>query len=65
MATTSKQLSAPETDSFIPRHIGPGEEEIAEMLRVVGYDTLDSLIDATIPAGIRMRRPLAIGEAKS
>jgi glycine dehydrogenase len=65
MATTSKQLSAPETDSFIPRHIGPSASEVEEMLRVVGYDSLDALIDATLPDAIRFRRPLAIGAPKS
>ena len=32
------------------------------MLGVLGYDSLDELIDATIPAGIRTERPLAIRE---
>jgi glycine dehydrogenase len=45
---------------FIPRHIGPNEAEIAEMLAAIGYDTLDELIDATIPEAIRIRRPLEI-----
>jgi len=30
------------------------------MLAVIGYASLDDLIDATVPAGIRFRRPLAI-----
>jgi glycine dehydrogenase len=45
---------------FIARHIGPNEAEIAEMLGAIGYDTLDELIDATIPEAIRIRRPLEI-----
>jgi glycine dehydrogenase len=45
---------------FIPRHIGPSEAEQQEMLRLLGFETLDALIDATVPESIRLRRPLAI-----
>ena len=61
MTTTSKPISLAETDSFVPRHIGPNEAETRAMLATLGYATLDDLIDATVPAGIRLRRPLAIG----
>src|SRR5690349_4010182 len=47
-------------DSFVPRHIGPSDADVAAMLELLGYDSLDALIDATVPAGIRLRRPLAI-----
>ena len=40
------------------RHIGPSPAEMAEMLRVVGADSLDALIDDTVPASIRQREPL-------
>jgi glycine dehydrogenase len=53
------------TESFVPRHIGPSEEEIREMLEVVGFDSLDALIDATIPAPIRLDRPLVLGEPRT
>ncbi|MBU2581141.1 MAG: aminomethyl-transferring glycine dehydrogenase [Alphaproteobacteria bacterium] len=43
------------------RHIGPSPEEIAEMLEALGYSSLDELIDATIPAGIRQKEPLDFG----
>ena len=45
------------------RHIGPSPAEMAEMLKVVGYPTLDKLIDATVPASIRQTEPLAWGAA--
>jgi glycine dehydrogenase len=35
------------------------------MLSTLGYDSLDSLIDATVPEGIRLRRPLAIPAART
>ena len=60
MTTTVRTAPATGDDSFVPRHVGPSDAEIQEMLRVVGYATLDDLIDATIPAAIRLRKPLAI-----
>jgi len=41
------------SDRFIDRHIGPGESEIKEMLKVIGVNSLDDLIDQTIPEDIR------------
>src|SRR5215210_7677749 len=35
------------------------------MLETLGYDSLDELIDATVPASIRMRRPLMLGPERS
>jgi glycine dehydrogenase len=51
--------------SFVPRHIGPTPADVAAMLEVLGYDSLDALIDATVPAGIRLGRPLAIHQSMS
>src|SRR3954452_11010263 len=65
MTTTSRTTTISRADSFIPRHVGPSEAEVAEMLDVLGYATLDELIDATIPEAIRLRRPLAIHTGRS
>jgi glycine dehydrogenase len=51
------------TNNFINRHNGPREEEIAEMLKVIGVDSLDTLIDETVPVAIRLPRPLNLPEA--
>ena len=48
------------TDEFVSRHVGPGEPEIAEMLRTLGYKSLEALIEDTVPEGIRMRQPLSL-----
>ncbi len=40
-------------DPFVRRHVGPRPEELARMLERVGYDSLDALMDAAVPAGIR------------
>lgn len=45
------------------RHIGPSPSEMAEMLKVVGYKSLDALIDATVPSSIRQKVPLTWGAA--
>src|SRR6202171_6523674 len=51
--------------SFADRHIGPNEDEMREMLRELGFDNLDALIDATVPKNIRLDRQLDLPEAKS
>ncbi|MEQ9242259.1 aminomethyl-transferring glycine dehydrogenase [Roseovarius indicus] len=47
------------------RHIGPSPEEMDEMLKVVGADSLDALIDETVPKAIRQDKPLDFGKPKS
>jgi glycine dehydrogenase len=43
------------------RHIGPSPEEMTAMLEVVGTESLETLIDETVPAGIRQAKPLDFG----
>ncbi|HWL41032.1 MAG TPA: aminomethyl-transferring glycine dehydrogenase [Gemmatimonadaceae bacterium] len=60
MSTTIKHVAdaiAP-PDSFVHRHIGPDARDVASMLKTLGYDSLDALIDDTIPERIRFRRAL-------
>ena len=45
-------------DKFVSRHIGPREDDIKEMLKVIGVASLDELIDQTVPANIRLEKPL-------
>jgi glycine dehydrogenase len=40
------------------RHIGPSPDEMDAMLKVIGYPSLDALIDDTVPASIRIETPL-------
>jgi glycine dehydrogenase len=44
--------------SFTGRHIGPGPDDIAAMLRAVGLSSLDELVARTLPADIRSSAPL-------
>ncbi len=55
------ELLAP-SDTFARRHISPQTTEIAEMLAALGYQSLAELADATLPTGIRLVKPLALGE---
>jgi glycine dehydrogenase len=48
------------TDIFAHRHIGPDESEVREMLNAIGCDSLDALIDQTVPSSIRMQQPLSL-----
>jgi len=43
------------------RHIGPSPVEIEDMLKVIGVDSLDALIDQTVPESIRQSEPLDWG----
>ncbi|HEY8855945.1 MAG TPA: glycine dehydrogenase, partial [Rugosibacter sp.] len=45
-------------DEFVARHIGPDEGEIRQMLAAVGVDSLAALINATVPATIRLNHLL-------
>ena len=46
------------TGTFANRHIGPRQDSIHHMLGVLGYSTLDEMMDAVVPSDIRQREPL-------
>ena len=52
------------TDTFIHRHIGPRDADVANMLNTLGFDSLEALIDAAVPATIRLDRELDLGPAR-
>jgi glycine dehydrogenase len=52
-------------NSFEQRHIGPSSIELDDMLKVIGAESLDQLIDETVPATIRAQKGLDIPEALS
>jgi glycine dehydrogenase len=47
-------------DEFIGRHIGPCTSEMAAMLAAIGADSLEQLIDQTVPAAIRLPADLPL-----
>ncbi|HEY3883990.1 MAG TPA: hypothetical protein VGL62_02190, partial [Vicinamibacterales bacterium] len=52
-------------DAFHNRHIGSDADARDEMLRAIGLPTIDSLIDQTIPSGIRFTEPLDLDPAET
>jgi glycine dehydrogenase len=48
---------------FHARHIGPSDAEVDEMLKVVGATSLEALVDAIVPASIKLSSPLALPDA--
>src|SRR6266498_3769065 len=54
-----------DSNSFARRHIGPNEDEVRTMLREVGFENLDSLVEAAVPKNIRFNRELNLPEPKS
>ncbi|MGE5337344.1 MAG: aminomethyl-transferring glycine dehydrogenase [Gemmatimonadota bacterium] len=52
-------------DAFVARHIGPNDDEIARMLAAIGQPSLAALVDAIVPASIRLDAPLALPGAST
>ncbi len=66
--TTASSQARPERDEpprFAERHIGPSETEIAAMLRRIGFESLEELMDAAVPGGIRQGAGLELPAAAS
>jgi glycine dehydrogenase len=52
-------------EDFVRRHVGPSDEEQAGMLKVLGYETLDALVDAAVPGSVRSLGTLDLPPAVS
>jgi glycine dehydrogenase len=66
MSTTEKNATL--HDACVPfarRHIGPGRAEIHRMLQFLELDSLEALIDQTVPGSIRISGELALGPGRS
>ena len=53
-------------EDFVRRHVGPSDDEQEGMLKVLGYESLDALVDAAVPGSVRsldaLRLPAAVSE---
>ncbi len=47
-------------DEFVKRHVGPSDLELDAMLQATGVQSLDQLIDETIPEQIRLKNSLRL-----
>jgi len=52
-------------ENFKDRHIAPNEADTEAMLETVGVNSIDELIEQTVPATIRLKQGLNLPEAKS
>ncbi|MCH8957535.1 aminomethyl-transferring glycine dehydrogenase [candidate division KSB1 bacterium] len=59
------KLNLKSTDDFASRHIGPDEAEQKAMLAAIGIESLEALINETVPENIRLREPLDLPEGIS
>ena len=50
-------------NSFAYRHIGPKAVDVDQMLSTIGVDSIDTLINQTVPAAIRAENDLELSEA--
>jgi glycine dehydrogenase len=64
----SRTRSLDEMDAasgFVRRHIGPSSQDVEQMLRAIGVDSLEQLIAETVPGVIRQSGPLQMAPALS
>lgn len=50
-------------EQFLSRHIGPRENDVKEMLKVIGVDSVETLLQETIPDNIRIKELLDLPKA--
>ncbi|HOY08317.1 MAG TPA: aminomethyl-transferring glycine dehydrogenase, partial [Saprospiraceae bacterium] len=53
----------PHPDQFERRHIGPQDADTTGMLQTLKVNSLDELIEQTVPAAIRLKKPLDLPAA--
>ncbi len=58
-------VSLENRQDFIQRHIGPTAKQQQTMAAALGYDSVDALIDDTVPAAIRRSAPMDLDEAQT
>ncbi|HOX58992.1 MAG TPA: aminomethyl-transferring glycine dehydrogenase [Candidatus Paceibacterota bacterium] len=73
-STTSRNIEVTNTtgttgllhphNQFPRRHIGPSSEEAVEMLKLLGFTSLEALVDEAVPSQIRLRQPLQLPAAR-
>ncbi len=62
---TTPLKSLEDHGEFIRRHIGPDPAEIEKMLAAIGANSLDELVENTLPSSILERTPLGLSPARS
>ncbi|MBT5413731.1 MAG: aminomethyl-transferring glycine dehydrogenase [Rhodospirillaceae bacterium] len=52
-------------DDFVGRHIGPNDQEIEDMLGLLGLPSLDSLSEKAMPASIMAEKPMDLPDSRT
>ncbi|WP_270888071.1 aminomethyl-transferring glycine dehydrogenase [Pedococcus sp. 5OH_020] len=65
VSTPTPAGDRPQLPDFVGRHIGPSAVDVTAMLAAVGHDSLESLLDAALPEGIRAEQSLRLEPAAS
>ena len=63
MPSPERRATLDDVERFTERHIGPRPADVERMLEVVGYPSLDALVDAAVPKDIRLDRGMALPDA--
>ncbi len=50
---------------FVNKHVGPRAEDLTKMLSVMGYESVEQLINVTVPEHIRLKEDLDLPDALS
>ncbi len=63
------EADSTEIGSFSTRHIGQSQAEVAQLLKTIGFTSLEDLIDAAVPKNIRLKDeldlPMGASEAEA
>jgi glycine dehydrogenase len=54
-----------QSEKFVNRHNGPRDHELPEMLKIIGVNSLDQLIEKTVPKSIMLEKALKLPPAMS
>jgi glycine dehydrogenase len=54
-----------QSDDFLQRHLGPNAADVASMLETIGAESLDDLMEMTVPASIRQDAPLDLSAPRT
>jgi glycine dehydrogenase len=52
-------------NAFVQRHIGPDKQQQLQMLQLLGVNSLDELIETTVPTNIRRQKPMDLPAAQT
>ncbi|NAW66537.1 aminomethyl-transferring glycine dehydrogenase [Photobacterium halotolerans] len=52
-------------NAFAARHNGPNDAQQAKMLQTIGADSIDKLIEETVPASIRLKEAMKLDQPQS